>query len=177
MTSHPPTKGTTTKGTTTRGTTTKGTTTRGTTTKGTTTRGTTVRALQTVLAGEHATIYGYGVAGAQLRGVQRSRALSAYNSHRARRDQLEALVRARGAQPVAAAASYDLPSAVTSADDAVVLITALEERLAAVWADAVAALSGHLRGLAVRGLRDAAVSAAQWRGGSVAFPGLPERAG
>lgn len=157
MTSHPPTKGTT--------------------TGGTTTRGTTTRALQTLLAGEHATIYGYGVAGARLSGVQRSRALSAYNSHRARRDQLEALVRARGAQPVAAAASYDLPSAVTSADDAVILATALEERLAAVWADAVSALSGNRRALAVRGLRDAAVSAAQWRGGSVAFPGLPERAG
>jgi D-arabinose 1-dehydrogenase-like Zn-dependent alcohol dehydrogenase len=157
MTSHPPTKGST--------------------TKGTTARGTTTRALQSVLAGEHATIYGYGVAGAQLAGVQRSRALSAYNSHRARRDQLEALVRARGAQPVAAAASYDLPSAVTSADDAVILATALEERLAAVWADAVAALPGNLRALAVRGLGDAAVSAAQWRGGSVPFPGLPERAG
>jgi hypothetical protein len=136
----------------------------------------TTRALQSVLAGEHATIYGYGVAGAQLRGTERSRALSAYNSHRTRRDQLEALVRARGAQPVAAAASYDLPSAVTSVHDAAVLTTLLEERLAAVWADAVADLSGGLRALAVRGLRDAAVLAAQWRGGSVAFPGLPERA-
>jgi Domain of unknown function (DUF4439) len=136
----------------------------------------TTQALQSVLAGEHATIYGYGVAGAQLRGTERSRALSAYNSHRARRDQLEALVRARGAQPVAAAAAYDLPSAVTSLHDAVALTTLLEERLAALWADAVAALSGGLRALAVRGLRDAAVLAAQWRGGSVAFPGLPERA-
>lgn len=141
-----------------------------------TTRGTTTRALQSVLAGEHATIYGYGVAGAQLTGAERSRALSAYNSHRARRDQLEALIRARGTQPVAAAPSYDVPSAVTSAHDAVVLTTLLEERLAALWADAVAALSGDLRALAVRGLRDAAVSAAQWRGGSVPFPGLPERA-
>jgi hypothetical protein len=161
MTSHPPTTGTKT---------------RGTTTRGTATRVTATRALQSVLAGEHATIYGYGVAGAQLTGAARSRALSAYDSHRARRDELEALIRAQGAQPVAAAASYDLPSAVTSADQAVVLTTGLEERLAAVWADAVAALSGSLRALAVRGLRDAAVSAAQWRGGSVPFPGLPERA-
>ena len=139
-------------------------------------RSTTTRALQSVLAGEHATIYGYGVAGARLIGAERNRARSAYNSHRSRRDQLEALLRARGAQPVAAAPSYDLPSAVKSAHDAVVLTTVLEERLAAVWADAVAALSGDLRALAARGLRDAAVLAAQWRGGSVAFPGLPERA-
>jgi hypothetical protein len=165
MTSHPPNKGTT-----------GGTTTRGTTTRGTTTRGTATRALQSVLAGEHATIYGYGVAGAQLTGAARSRALSAYNSHRARRDELEALIRARGAQPVAASASYDLPSPVTTADEAVVLATQLEERLAAVWADAVAALSGDLRALAVRGLSEAALSAARWRGGSVPFPGLPERA-
>jgi hypothetical protein len=139
-------------------------------------RGTTTRALQSVLAGEHATIYGYGVAGAHLTGVARRRALSAYTSHRSARDELDALIRAHEAQPVAAAASYDLPFAVTSAHDAVVLTTLLEERLAAQWADAVAALSGDLRALAIRGLRNAAVSAAQWRRGSVPFPGLPERA-
>ena len=72
--------------------------------------------------------------------------------------------------------TYTLPSAVTSADDAVVLATLLEERLAAVWADAVEATSGNLRALAIGGLRDAAVRAAVWRGGSVPFPGLPERA-
>jgi hypothetical protein len=161
MTSHPPTSGPATN--------------RPATSRPATSRPAT-QALQSVLAGEHATIYGYGVAGAQLTGTERSQALSDYNSHRARRDQLEALIRARGAQPVAAAASYDLPSPVTSADEAVALATQLEERLAAVWADAVAALSGNLRALAVRGLRDSAVSAARWRGRSVAFPGLPERA-
>ena len=62
-----------------------------------------------MLAGEHATIYGYGVAGAQLTGAARSRALSDYDSHRARRDELETLIRARGDQPVAAASSYTLP--------------------------------------------------------------------
>jgi antitoxin (DNA-binding transcriptional repressor) of toxin-antitoxin stability system len=139
-------------------------------------RGTTTRALQSVLAGEHATIYGYGVAGARLTGAARRRAVAAYDSHRKRRDELVALIVARGDQPVAAASSYTLPAAVTSADDAVVLSTLLEERLAAVWADAVGALSGSLRMLAIGGLRDAAVRAAVWRGGSVPFPGLPERA-
>jgi hypothetical protein len=56
-----------------------------------------------------------------------------------------------------------------------VLSTVLEERLAAVWADAVGVLTGTLRALAVGGLREAAVRAAGWRGGSVPFPGLPER--
>jgi len=139
-------------------------------------RGTETRALQSVLTGEHATIYGYGVAGAHLSGALRNRAVAAYDSHRARRDELETLIRSRGDQPVAAASSYSLPAAVTSANDAVVLATLLEERLAAVWADAVVALSGSLRALAIGGLRDAAVRAAAWRGGSVPFPGLPERA-
>jgi Domain of unknown function (DUF4439) len=140
------------------------------------TRGTSTAALQSVLAGVHATVYGYGVAGAHLSGAARDRADADYDSHRAQRDQLVALIRSRGDQPVAAASSYTLPAAVTSADDAAVLATLLEERLAAVWADAVAALSGSLRALAIRGLRDAAVRAAAWRGGSVPFPGLPERA-
>jgi hypothetical protein len=140
------------------------------------TSGTSTRALQSVLAGEHATIYGYGIAGAHLSGAARRRALAAYNSHRRRRDELVALIVARGDQPNAAASSYTLPVAVTSAHDAVVLTTLLEERLAAVWADAVGVLSGTLRALAIGGLREAAVRAAVWRGGSVPFPGLPERA-
>jgi len=135
-----------------------------------------LQALQAALAGEHATIYGYGVAGARLTGAARNRALTDFDSHRARRDELDALIRARGAEPVAAAPSYVLPSPVTSAHDAVVLLALLEERLAAVWADGVAAMSGSLRTLAIGGLRDAAVTAARWRGGSVAFPGLPDRA-
>jgi hypothetical protein len=139
-------------------------------------RGTTTRALQSVLAAEHATIYGYGVAGARLTGAARRRAVAAYDGHRTRRDELVALIVSRGDQPVTAASSYTLPAAVRSADDAVLLATLLEERLAAVWADAVGALSGKLRALAIGGLRDAAVRAAMWRGGSVPFPGLPERA-
>lgn len=135
-----------------------------------------MRALQSVLAGEHAVIYGYGVAGARLRGNALRRAQAAYDAHRTSRDRLEHLLRELQAEPVAASATYALPRPVTSAEDADVLATLLEERLAAVWADAVVALSGDQRALASRGLRDAAVRAVEWRGGSVPFPGLPERA-
>jgi hypothetical protein len=93
-----------------------------------------------------------------------------------RRDALAALIRARDAQPVPAEATYALPRAVTTPADAVALATLLEARLAAVYADAVAELGGDLRRLAVDGLRDCAVRAARWRGSSVPFPGLPERA-
>jgi uncharacterized protein DUF4439 len=136
-----------------------------------------VTALQAALAGEHAVIYGYGVAGAHLRGTALAQARSAYAVHRARRDQLRVLLVARKATPVAAAPAYRLPRPVASADDAALLATELEDRLAAVWADAVADLRGDLRGLAARALQDAAVRAASWRGGSVPFPGLPERSG
>ena len=48
-----------------------------------------------------------------------------------------------------------------------------------MWADAVADLADpadrDLRREAAGGLADAAVAAARWRGGSVPFPGLPER--
>ena len=134
-----------------------------------------VPALQTALAGEHAAIYGYGVVGAQLRGRPRARAEAAYAVHRARRDQLRGLLVERGATPVVAAAAYELPRPVESAGDATLLATELEERLAAVWVDAVGNLGGDLRELAARVLQDAAVRAAGWRGGSVPFPGLPER--
>ena len=89
---------------------------------------------------------------------------------------MAARVVALGGEPEAAAATYALPNPVESAADARELLVLLEERLAAVWADAVLELTGDLRDLAVSGLRDAAVAAARWRGSSVAFPGLAERA-
>lgn len=134
-----------------------------------------IRVLQEVLAAEHAVVFGYGVAGARLGGAARRRAQRAFDAHRARRDELTRLVAERGGQPVPAAPTYALPAPVETADDAKVLATLLEERLAAVWADAVLRLEGDLRELAVDGLREAAVAAAVWRGGSVPFPGLAER--
>lgn len=135
-----------------------------------------VAALQEVLAAEHAVVYGYGVAGARMRGAPRRLAQQAWLGHRARRDELSALVVGLGAEAVPAAATYALPTPVDTAQDARALATLLEERLSAVWADAVSSLDGDLRDQAVDGLGAAAVAAALWRGGSVPFPGLPERA-
>jgi len=134
-----------------------------------------VDVLQDALAAEHAVVYGYGVAGARLTGRARERALRAYDRHRAQRDELVRVVADRGGDPVAPAASYALPHPVEDARDALALVTLLEERLAAVWADAVLELHGDLRQRAAEGLREAAVAAALWRRGSVPFPGLAER--
>lgn len=134
-----------------------------------------VAALQAVLAAEHAVIYGYGVAGAHLNGAARRDAERGWTAHRARRDALQGRLSAAGAQPVPPAPAYALPAPVDSRRSARALLILLEERLAAVWADAVGELVGDLRGFAVDGLTEAAVAAAQWRRSSVAFPGLPER--
>ncbi len=135
------------------------------------------RALQDLLGAEHAVVYGYGVAGARLTGAARDRAERAWTAHRARRDRIVALVAERGGTPEPPAATYALPFRVRTAADARSLVTLLEERLAATWADAVATLSGDLRTFAADGLTAAAGTAARWRGGSVPFPGLPERQG
>ena len=56
------------------------------------------------------------------------------------------------------------------------LAAELEDRIAGVYADLVRATEGERRGAAADALREAAVRAVRWRGGSVAFPGLAERA-
>ena len=77
-----------------------------------------VAVLQTVLAAEHAVVYGYGVAGAHLQGAARTRADRGWTAHRAGRDALEQQLSDLSAQPVAPAAAYALPSPVTNADQA-----------------------------------------------------------
>lgn len=134
-----------------------------------------VATLQEVLAARHAMVYGYGVAGARLTGAPRRRAMREWNRHRAGRDELTVLLSEQGAEPVGAAPTYALPFTVETARDARRLLTVLEMRLAAGWADAVLVLGGELRAQAVDGLREAAVAAALWRESSVPFPGLAER--
>jgi hypothetical protein len=131
-------------------------------------------ALQAALAAEHAAVYGYGAAGARLRGDAETRARAAYDAHRARRDQLTQLIRSRQGAPVAAAPAYALPFPVRTPAEATRLAAHLEEAVAAVYADLVAAGDRATRQLAVRALQEAAVRAVSWRGTSVPFPGLSE---
>ncbi|MGK5631354.1 ferritin-like domain-containing protein [Streptomyces sp. URMC 123] len=133
-------------------------------------------AAQAALAAEHAAVYGYGVVGARVAHERREEARSGHDAHRARRDALRRTVRDLGGQPEASAAAYALPFPVTDPDAAVRLAAELEERVAGVYADLVRAADGPLRREAAGALREAAVRAIRWRGGSVAFPGLAERA-
>ncbi|MFC7218305.1 ferritin-like domain-containing protein [Streptomyces polyrhachis] len=132
-------------------------------------------AAQAVLAGEHAAVYGYGVIGARIGDGRAREARAAYEAHRARRDSAARLVRELGGTPRAAAAGYALPFRLADEGDAVRMAAELEDRIAGVYADLVRAGEGRRRTEAMAALREAAVRAARWRGGSTAFPGLAER--
>ncbi|MFF2850514.1 ferritin-like domain-containing protein [Streptomyces sp. NPDC058001] len=136
-----------------------------------------LKAVQAALAAEHAAVYGYGVVGGRIREGRSDDARSAYDAHRARRDELSRAVRDLGGRPEPSAAAYALPFPVPDAAAAARLAADLEERIAGVYADLVRASGGERRRAAADALRDAAVRAVRWRGGSVAFPGLAERAG
>ncbi|MEU7061216.1 ferritin-like domain-containing protein [Streptomyces sp. NPDC046197] len=136
-----------------------------------------LQAVQAALAAEHAAVYGYGVVGGRVDERRRAEAQAAYDAHRARRDALVREVRDLGARPVASAAAYALPFPVPDSAAAVRFAAELEERVAGVYSDLVRATDGGRRREAAGALREAAVRAVRWRGESVAFPGLAERAG
>ena len=118
--------------------------------------------LTELLEAEHAAVYGYGVLGARLDEAGRDLALLGYDSHRARRDQLVARLRERGADPEPPPPAYDV--AVATQPEALALAVRLEEGLAARWRDLVAGTDDRpLRELGIAGLQETAVRAAQWR--------------
>ena len=132
--------------------------------------------LLSLVEAEHAAVYAYGVLGARLDDTRRRAALLAYDSHRSRRDQVAAALRAAGGTPPAPLAAYD--ATVTNAAEALVLAVHIEEGLALRWRDLVGdANDVALRQLGVSGLQEFAVRATQWRrlAGitpvTVAFPG------
>jgi hypothetical protein len=135
-------------------------------------------AVQGALAGEHAAVYGYGVVGARLTGgPDEAAARAGYDVHLARRDALDVLVRAAGAEPVAAAVAYELPGPADTPAQARALAADLELGTAATYADLVAVAEAPLRATAAGWLQDAAVRAAGWSGTAATFPGLTERSG
>jgi len=134
--------------------------------------GRTVAALQAALDAEHAAVYGYGVAGAHLAGARQKAAVRDWAAHQAARDTLAAMIIALGAQPVAAAAAYQLPFPVHGERGAVRLAALLEDRVATAYLGLVALSEARLRMAGARALQSAALRATSWRGTALAFPGL-----
>jgi hypothetical protein len=134
----------------------------------------TVAALQAVLAAENAACYGYGVVGSHLTGTGlATTADSDWVAHQRARDSLTAMITAAGADPVPASVAYPLPAAVSTAAEARALAVALEDGVAQAYIGLVGLTDLTLRALGARGLQSAALRAAAWRRGTVAFPGLP----
>jgi hypothetical protein len=131
-----------------------------------------VEALQAALAGEHAALYGVGVAGGKLSGARFAAATDTFARHRDNRDHLSALLVAAGETPVAAEPAYDLPQPVTNAATAAALILLIERRIAPVYGDLVeAAEQAAVRSSAIESLLAAASAQIAWGGAPVALPG------
>jgi hypothetical protein len=99
----------------------------------------------TVLAGEDAAVYAYGLAAARLSGTDRTAALDAMAVHRGQRDRLAARAAASGASPSPMAAAYDPPFPITDVGAARRLAALVEDRLAGQWAGLAASSSGQQR--------------------------------
>ena len=137
-------------------------------------------ALQTTLAGEHAAVYVYGALGAQTSqsGAPTLYAAisDAYVAHRARRDQLVALLTDLGEEPVASAAAYELPEDLGSTDAVIAHALEVERSCAATYAYLVANSTGTERRFAVNLLIQTAVRELAFRGTPETFPGSDEYA-
>ncbi len=131
-----------------------------------------VEALQAALAGEHAALYGVGVAGGKLSGARFRDANDTFEVHRDNRDRLSALLVAAGETPVAAQPAYDLPQAVISTATATALVLLIERRIVGVYGDLVeAAEQPAVRAFAIEALLRYATIQLTWGGAPVAFPG------
>lgn len=134
-------------------------------------------ALVPVLEAEHVMVWAYGTLGPRLSGDDRDEARTLLIAHERTRDELHAAIRAAGGTPPAARPAYELPFPLTDADSARKLAADIETRLAAVYADLVAAFDApDTRTRGVTGLVTAVTRARSWGALDVPFPGLPERA-
>jgi Domain of unknown function (DUF4439) len=131
-----------------------------------------VPALQAALAAEHTAVYGYGIAGALLTGSDQAAALADWRTHEQARDTLEAMIVKLGATPVAASPAYALPFTVNDARSARRLAAALEDGVTQAYLGLVAVSDTTLRTFGALAMQPPANRAAEWRGSTVAFPGM-----
>jgi len=123
-------------------------------------------------------VYVYGVLGGRVSASAfaelATRLSSAYVVHRGRRDQLTAMVRAAGGDPVAAAVSYQLPNPSRTPAQLTAAALVVERRCAEVYAAMVGNTAQANRQWAIDALADAAVRQLTFGGTPDAFPGVAE---
>ncbi len=135
-------------------------------------------ALQATLADEHAALYTYGVLGARTSQAT-SPALfetltSGYRRHRARRDQLQLMVRDAGGDPVAAEVAYDLDGSLLRPPQVERAAADLETASVEVLLALVAQSTGPVREWALTEATWSAVWRLQLGGTAETWPGAPE---
>lgn len=134
--------------------------------------------LQATLAGEHAAVYLYGLLGGRT-SYSAEPALwealrQAFSAHRTRRDQVEQMVRRRGAEPVAAEVAYVAPSPARTPGQVRAAAREVEARCAAVYSDQVGSTTRGERAWALDALADSAVRVLGFGAEAENYPGLPE---
>lgn len=134
-------------------------------------------ALQTTLAAEHAAVFVLGALGAQT-SQSATPALfadvtDAYTTHRQRRDDLIAMIRSAGGEPVAAEPGYELPVDLATTGAITARALRLEQDAAATYAFLVASTTEAARAWAVRALVDTALRELRFGGRPQRLPGLP----
>lgn len=136
----------------------------------------TVRAVQELLAAEHAALHVLGVLAGRARGTD-TEALgtslrTTWSQHRDLRDQVEGLLRAAGVSPVAAAPEYALAGPAVSASQITAIALGVQQRCTAVRAALVShAEVGPVRSWAIALTNESAVRELSYGGNPVTFPG------
>lgn len=131
---------------------------------------TALEAWTAVVEGEDAAVYAYSVAGAQVSGGGRRKALAGLEAHRANRSRAASTVAGLGGTPPPAAAAYDLPEGIEDPTVARSTMAGVDNALVATYADAAAASDGGDRRWAARTASECAVRAVVWGAEPQAFP-------
>ncbi|MGW0809388.1 ferritin-like domain-containing protein [Nonomuraea sp. NPDC002799] len=133
-----------------------------------------VEKLRKALAAEHAAVFAYGLLGARTSGSLRARMTSAFDAHRARRDQLRTYITARGGRPAEPDASYALPFFPANAALATKLAVHLETGVTAAYLELAAAQDTTLRRYAALAMQEAVTRSWSLQPAQpTAFPGMP----
>lgn len=129
------------------------------------------RALEQLLRGEHAAVFAYPIVISRSTGNRRAAATTLWQEHIRERDTLERQLVAAGVDPPAAAAAYDVGAVPTTSQEAAQLAARVENALAAVAVDGVAATTGAVQLACAQQLVTAARRARMWGAPATALPG------